>query len=79
MNLTINSRNHGAVTFSGPSDRRGYIYVDLNGQPGTLGQQPCAGGGFRGETLIAGPEDFERVCRRWWRQYLANRRYSGAW
>lgn len=71
MNFRIISRKLGKViTFSRPGG--GYVYVDLNDQPGTLGCQICAGGSLSGSTITAGGDaaEFERVCRRWWRQYL---------
>lgn len=58
------------LTFSRPGT--GYIYVDINGRPGTLGKQICRGGGFTGSTLsCSGTEErFEDICRSWYRAYL---------
>jgi hypothetical protein len=74
MKTTINTRDHGEVTFFTP-DNGGYVWVDLNGRPGTLGRQICDRGGLMGSTIsYRGTEDgFERLCRRWWSAYL--RRY----
>lgn len=72
MSFQIVSRKLGrVVTFSRPGG--GYVFVDLNGQPGTLGNQICAGGALSGSTISCSGDaaEFERVCRRWWRQYLS--------
>ena len=67
--LTINSRKLGRpVTFSQPG--KNYVYVDLNGKPGTLGLQICEGGGFSGVTIMASSKSFERRCRSWFAAYL---------
>jgi len=48
-----------------------FIFVDLNKQPGVLGNQLCEGGGLRGATVMAYSEkDFESTCRKWWKAYL---------
>jgi len=70
MELTIKSRKlNRAITFwSG----RSYIFCDLNGQPGTLGNQICAGGRMTGPTVTCAANDqwdFERECRKWYRQF----------
>ncbi len=45
MSYTIYSRKlRKHVTFSLPSVRAGYVFVDLNDKPGTLGLQICKGG-----------------------------------
>jgi len=78
MKTTINTRDHGAVTFSRPGSE--YVYVDLNGKPGTLGQQICYGGHLSGSTVTFSGDDeeaFARYCRNWWKQYLRNERYWG--
>lgn len=79
ITYTINSTKLGRpVTFS-CLRAGGYIYVDLNGREGTLGNQICAGGRLSGETLrheyhgTCGMENmaaFRATCRRWWRSYL---------
>ena len=78
MKTTINTRDHGAVTFSRPGKE--YVYVDLNGKPGTLGNQICDGGNLSGSTKTFQGDDeeaFDRFCRAWWKQYLRNERYWG--
>lgn len=79
MTCTVHSTRLGRpVTFSCPG-AGGYIYVDLNGLEGTLGNQLCAGGRLSGETLrheyhgtcvLEGVTLFRATCRRWWRSYL---------
>jgi len=70
MEYTINSRKLGKpVTFSVPGSS--YIYVDLNGKDGCLGDQICTGGSFHGSTLTAySNEDFKKTCKNWWKSYL---------
>lgn len=69
--FTINSRKIGReFTFSRPGDY--YIYVDINGQNGTLGNQICDGGALNGNTLGYRGDDqdeFEAICRNWFRAY----------
>ncbi len=78
MEFTIDSRKlKRPVTFW-----RGqyYICVNLNGQPGCLGQQICEKGRlFSGSCLGVSDgrndqetqEAFERVCKAWWKQFCA--------
>jgi len=78
MKTTINTRNHGEVTFSRPGKE--YVYVDLNGKPGTLGQQICYGGWLSGSTVTFSGDDkeaFARYCRNWWKQYLRREKEWG--
>jgi hypothetical protein len=74
MHYALQSRTlQRTLTFSRPG--RAYLYVDLNGQPGTLGQQICEHGGLRGSTLTYRGEDqqaFARICQRWYKAYLRN-------
>jgi hypothetical protein len=71
MKLSLYSRKLGTtITFTRPGG--GYVYADLNGQPGTLGVQICHGGRTTGRTIDCGTEAFERVCRNWLRAYLRN-------
>ena len=67
LEKTIKSRKLGRdVTFSIPGDR--YIYADLNGESGTLGEQICYGGELSGTTLIYEGEEaneFGRICQNW--------------
>lgn len=73
MRYTIKSRKlNREITFSRPG--KGYVYVDLNGQPGTLGKQICDGGNLMGSTITYSGNDregFEKLCRRWYRSYVA--------
>lgn len=74
MQFTIKSRVLGKdVTFYRPGSF--YIYTDVeNGKAGTLGNQICEGGHLMGDTIgVLGP-DFEHVCRKWYRQYIAQLR-----
>jgi hypothetical protein len=72
MQTTINSRKLAKkVTFSRPGVA--YIYVDLNGKHGTLGQQACKGGNTAGSTIAYYGDDqaqFDTICRRWYRAYV---------
>lgn len=71
METTINSRKlDSKITFSVPGS--GYIYVDLNGQPGTLGNQICRGGGLSGSTMSYSGNDpviFKKICQNWLKSY----------
>ena len=71
MELTIKSRKLNAeIKFSRPANY--YIYVDLGGKPGTLGNQICDGGRTMGNTIgcSGDQEQFEKICRRWYRAYI---------
>lgn len=72
MRLEIKSRKLGkTVTFSRPGTY--YIFVDLNNQPGCLGQQICDNGELLGSTIGYDGEDqdeFARICRGWWKNHL---------
>lgn len=71
MTLTIKSKKLGReLTFSRPG--RSYIYVDLNGNEGTMGTQICDGGCTAGSTISYSGDDeadFARICRAWYRSY----------
>jgi thymidine kinase len=78
MRLTIKSRRE-IETISGTEkpvfhfwmqDSGGYVRLESNGRPGTLGQQICHGGKLGGNTVYAIPETFEAVCRRWYRNHM---------
>ncbi len=77
MKFTINSKKFNKlVEFSRPGNA--YIFVDLNGQPGTLGNQICSGGSTMGSTMEYSGDDadvFEKICRNWWKIYLRNEDY----
>lgn len=70
MEMQINSRKLGrSITFSRPGSS--YIFADLNGQPGTLGNQICR----NGSTLYYDGDDqaqFDAICRRWYKAYVRN-------
>ena len=74
MELTIKSRKLGQeITFSRAGNY--YIYVDLNGKPGTLGRQICEGGSLMGDTIGCRGENeakFEMICRRWYKSFIRN-------
>lgn len=71
---TINSKTlKREITFSIPGKR--HIYADLNGQPGTLGQQICKGGDTMGSTLSYSGNnqaEFDAICRKWYRAHVRN-------
>lgn len=69
MELTIKSRTEGTFNFW-MNEAGGYIFLESDGKPGTLGQQICKGGYFSGSTLSATPETFGKVCRNWYRGYM---------
>ena len=72
MQLQIDSRRLGKiVTFSRPVGTN-YVFIDLNGGEGTLGQQICRGGRLNmGSTItVSNDANFEYVCRTWWRAHL---------
>lgn len=75
MKFLINSKKlNQTLTFSRPG--KSYVYVDLNGEPGTLGNQLCSRGYLAGNTLAYegdSYEAFEAKCRNWYRQYIKNR------
>ena len=52
----------------------GYVYLESDGKPGTLGNQICAGGRFTGSTLSATNQTMPRVCRSWYRAFLRQER-----
>ena len=73
MEFAINSKKAGRIIFSRPGSY--YIYADLNGKPGTLGNQICEHGCTMGNTIGYGGEShegFEMVCRKWYRKYIKN-------
>lgn len=74
MELTIKSRKlNQEITFSRAGNY--YIYVDLNGKPGSLGRQICEGGGLMGDTIGYRGESesrFEAICRRWYKAFIRN-------
>mgnify|MGYP001213148601 CR=1 FL=1 len=79
MRVTINTRNHGQLSFFAPANG-GYVRLESEGKPGTLGAQICEGGQFSGSTLSCGAseESLESVARRWWKQRRACNRKNDA-
>lgn len=72
MEITIKSKILGrSITVSRPGSS--YLYVDLNGKPGTLGLQICEGGTVNsGSTLTYSCDDytkFARFVRRWYQAF----------
>lgn len=71
MKAVIYSRKlNRSLTYHMNGDK-GYIYADLNGEPGTLGLQICKGGQLSGATINANHRDFHRKVRAWHRAYIA--------
>ncbi|WP_168403387.1 hypothetical protein [Erwinia amylovora] len=74
MKMTIKSRKlNSEITFSRPGGH--YIYAKMKGQPGTFGDQICKGGRTLGSTVGYSGEDqeqFEKVCRNWYRAFIRN-------
>ena len=73
MYMTIKSRKlNREFRFSVPG--QSYIFVDLDGKPGSQGVQICEGGRISGRisgnTLCYYGDDqmeFERICRNWYK------------
>lgn len=65
METTINSKNHGSITFF-CSKHGAYVFANFNGKSGTLGQQICRGGRLLGSTLsyYGSEENFGVWCRK---------------
>ena len=71
--FTIKTRNNGNMDFW-VRDEGGYVRLESDDKPGTLGRQICAGGGFMGSTIMADAETLEAKARRWYRAYRAAQR-----
>lgn len=72
--FTISTRTNGDMTFFVP-DEGGYVHLESEGEPGTLGALVCAGGSLgSGVVLTAKAETLEAVARRWYRSYRAAQR-----
>lgn len=68
MEITIKRRGLSPLRFWKKEGDGNYIYVDASSGfrcPGTLGQQITDG---HGSCLSSSDEDFNRVCRSWWRR-----------
>lgn len=70
MRTKIHSRKLNLTFNFWMKDAGGYVRLESAGKSGTLATQICDGGGFRGNTVTATPETFEKVCRRWYRQHV---------
>ena len=68
--IIIKTRKEGEMSFFCPASG-GYVWLESEGRPGTLGQQICEGGGFMGSTLSAKEETLGDVARKWLRQRRA--------
>lgn len=72
MILTINSKILGKkITFSRPASS--YIFVDLNGKSGILGNQICEYGCLMGDTIAYrgyDQKEFNRICRNWYKSFI---------
>ena len=68
--FTINTRKHGEVTFQA-RDEGGYVRVSSSKWDH---KQPCEGGGFMGQTLMADEKTLEAKARKWWKSFLAAER-----
>lgn len=71
MRITIHSRLDGPLSFWMP-DNGGYVRIERDHDTGTLGQQICYGGYYRGNTVSSTPDSFPRDVRRWYRAYRRN-------
>lgn len=64
------TRTEGEFTFWCPNGG-GYVRLETEGRPGTLGQQICEGGRLMGSTLDATEATLGDVARKWLRQRRA--------
>ena len=75
MELTLNSRKLDlSVTFfkiwGGKYGGKHYIYANLNGKTGTNGKQLFDKKNY---ALEASDDDFEKVCKNWFKKYVAEK------
>jgi len=68
--IIIKTRTEGEFTFWCPTGG-GYVRLETEGHPGTLGQQICEGGRLMGATLEATEANLAYVARKWLRQRRA--------
>ena len=68
--IIIKTRKEGEFSFWCPTGG-GYVRIESEGRPGTLGQQICEGGGLMGSTLEATEATLGDVARKWLRQRRA--------
>jgi hypothetical protein len=73
MRVTIRSKKFGDQTFFMP-EQGGYVRLERGNNHGTLGQQICLGGGFRGNAISATPATFIETVRRWHLQRVRHSR-----
>lgn len=80
MRFTMKTRDYGTLEFFAPRNG-GYVRLESDGKPGTLGQQICNGGGFLGNTISCGPteESLSRVARAWQRQRREGNKQDFGW
>ncbi|HCI5735070.1 TPA: hypothetical protein NPO28_001787 [Klebsiella variicola subsp. variicola] len=76
MNSTIKSRKTGEIFSFYAPDSGGYVHLESPGHSGNTGAQICRGGGFMRSTLSCGAsvDDLASVARKWYRQYMEERR-----
>lgn len=76
MNFTIKSRKTGEIFSFYAPDSGGYVHLESPGHSGNTGAQICRGGEFMGSTLSCGAsvDDLASVARKWYRQYMEERR-----
>ena len=76
MNFTLKSRKTGEIFSFYAPDSGGYVHLESPGRPGSTGAQICRGGGFMGSMLFcdASEDDLASVARKWYRQYMEERR-----
>ena len=64
MRTAIKTKSGHTYSFWMPNSG-GYVRLEGKNAEGTLAPQICTGGGFTGSTVSATPESFERVCKKW--------------
>jgi hypothetical protein len=74
MKFTLKPKTHKPINFFCNGE---YVYADLNGKEGTLGNQICTGGKLTGYTIMCNAEDLPKVARSWWRQYRVQTMLTG--
>ena len=68
--IIIKTRKEGEMSFWCPTGG-GYVRLESEGRPGTLGQQICEGGGLMGSTIESTEATLGDVARKWLRQRRA--------
>ena len=77
MRMTIKSRSFNREFEFWMPDDGGYVRLEREGRTGTLGEQICYGGGFRGNTISSSPDGFEHACRSWYRAHMRDAKKFG--